>query len=46
MKVEILRRDYDGWQKETYTNSDVVNFSSIGLMISIEEIYNDVQEYI
>jgi len=46
MKVEILRRDNDGWQKETYTNNDVVNFSSIGLMISIEEIYNDVQEYI
>lgn len=45
MKVEIFRRDNDGWQKETYTNSDVVNLSSLGLTISITEIYADVQEY-
>jgi len=45
MKVEIFRRDNDSWQKETHTNDDIVNLSSIDLKMPIMEVYADVKKY-
>ncbi|MBF0428332.1 MAG: hypothetical protein HQL94_05370 [Magnetococcales bacterium] len=48
--VEVFRKDND-WNSDRYILGDEVCFTSIGLTLSVEEIYDrvdneDIQEYL
>lgn len=42
VEVEVIRRS-EGWQSSKYHLGDAVTFTSIGLTITVEEIYDGVQ---
>lgn len=42
VKVEVIRRRV-GWLPEHYYLGDTVNIESIGLMLSVEDIYDRIQ---
>lgn len=41
-EVEVIRRD-EGWQSSKYQLGDNVTFTSIGLTVSVEDIYDGIQ---
>lgn len=45
MRVEVYRRTEDGWQLETYSYGDRVRFTSIDYETPIEQLYEDVLDY-
>lgn len=46
MRVEVYRRIEDGWQLETYSYGDRVRLTSIQYEAAIEQLYEDVLDYI
>ena len=42
IKVEVYRRDNDNWTVETLNTNDNLNLDSVGLNLTIADIYEDV----
>jgi hypothetical protein len=40
-RVSVWQRDADGWSEHTVTGSAVVELSSVGCHLSLDEIYRD-----
>jgi Uma2 family endonuclease len=46
ISVEVFRRIGEGWEKETYSEGDVIEYASLAFEIKIESIYEDVLKYL